>query len=222
MTEKYGSGRFCCRACANTRSQSNETKEKTSNSLKNYYIENPISQEALNIRLANLEKAHLAVKAKAKPRIFGQCAWCGKLIDITSKKNKRQYCDGTCRNQHLNSLREIGSQGMISKWETEFQQLLIENNIKFEANKRDLIPSKLEIDIWIPDHNIAIELNGIWHYSQKPYGKDIAKYNRRLEKDKIKEKEVLELGYQYFVFEDRYIKDTHKFFTDFIQKYLVK
>lgn len=32
MTEKYGSGRFCCKACANTRRHSEKTKEKIANS----------------------------------------------------------------------------------------------------------------------------------------------------------------------------------------------
>jgi len=34
MTEKFGSGRFCSRACANSRVISEETKEKISNKLK--------------------------------------------------------------------------------------------------------------------------------------------------------------------------------------------
>ena len=39
MTEKFGSGRFCSRSCANTRQHSKETKNKISSSnKKTYYL----------------------------------------------------------------------------------------------------------------------------------------------------------------------------------------
>lgn len=34
MTEKFGSGRFCCRACANSRNQMVDIKSKISNTIK--------------------------------------------------------------------------------------------------------------------------------------------------------------------------------------------
>jgi hypothetical protein len=37
MVEKYGSGRFCCKACANTRKHSEETKNKIRESLELKY-----------------------------------------------------------------------------------------------------------------------------------------------------------------------------------------
>lgn len=39
MTEKYASGKFCCRSCANSRKKSNEVRNKISLSLKRNYIE---------------------------------------------------------------------------------------------------------------------------------------------------------------------------------------
>ena len=60
----YGSGRFCSRACANTRRRSAETREKVSNSLKNYFI-----------ALENTDRV---------------CEKCGKIYH--SKDNTRKLC----------------------------------------------------------------------------------------------------------------------------------
>lgn len=160
MTEKYGSGRFCSRACANSKQHSEETKQKIQASTKSYYN----SEEGINkLNLARAKSVE-AIKIKAaqraaikehtiKEHIFSTCAYCGKQIDITNKvKNgaARHYCDGTCRNLHLNRLKEIGGlfNGYnVSKWELELQELLTQYNINFEANKRDLLPCGLEVDI---------------------------------------------------------------------------
>lgn len=81
MTEKFGSGRFCSRACANSH------KKKT-------------------VKVNSAKK----LRVSRKPE-FVACSYCGSLIDISNKKkNKtnRYYCNGTCRNKHLNKLKEIG------------------------------------------------------------------------------------------------------------------
>ena len=58
----------------------------------------------------------------------------------------------------------------LSKPELEIQSLLDSLGIRYSSSDRSVIPP-LELDIVIPDHNLAIEFNGlIWH-SEK-YGKD--------------------------------------------------
>ena len=49
MTEKYGSGRFCCRACANSRSLSEAKKQKIANTLKNKGTHNVICENCGNL-----------------------------------------------------------------------------------------------------------------------------------------------------------------------------
>jgi hypothetical protein len=50
-----------------------------------------------------------------------------------------------------------------NKLETFITDFLNDNDIKFITNSRKIIPPK-EIDIFIPDYNLAIELNGLyWH-----------------------------------------------------------
>lgn len=59
-----------------------------------------------------------------------------------------------------------------SKGEKDLKQFLNELNIKFESNVRNLIPDKKEIDIYIPDMNLAIEYNGIFWHNEKNIGKN--------------------------------------------------
>lgn len=211
--QKFGSGRFCCKACANARHHSAETKQKISSALKG----RPTWCKGLRGIKHSKQKSKRNI-------IFVPCAFCGKQVDISLRKkniNNRYFCNGSCRNRLLNSTKEIGGlfKGYnVSAWEKQVQDLLKKYNIEFEANKRDLIPSRLEIDIWLPQQKIAIELNGIWHYSSKPYGGDEEALRKKQLKDKIKKQEIENLGYKFFAFEDRNIKDVNLFFDDFIKK----
>lgn len=222
MTEKYGSGRFCCKACANTRKPSIEQRAKTSKSVQEYYYthERTANQKAAIRKLGSRQRDH-------RHNIV-QCCWCGKSIDITGKKKTksgRYYCNGTCRNLHLNKLKEIGgiNNGLnVSNWELIFRNLLNKYSIPFEANKRDLLPSGLEVDFWLPEQQVAVELNGIWHYSIKPYNGNEEKFKKRLEKDQQKIAEITQLGYKLYVFEDRNISDFKIFFTEFINNIILK
>lgn len=52
-----------------------------------------------------------------------------------------------------------------SKYELEIESLLLSNNIDFARNNRTII-HPLELDFYIPKHNLAIEFNGTyWHSS---------------------------------------------------------
>lgn len=59
-----------------------------------------------------------------------------------------------------------------SKYEIEIESLLVANNINFKRNDRTTI-HPLELDFYIPEHNLAIEFNGTyWHsslYKDKNY-----------------------------------------------------
>jgi hypothetical protein len=63
-----------------------------------------------------------------------------------------------------------------SIFETLVCDFLTEHNILFERNNRSII-SPLELDIYIPEYNLAIECNGsIWHSDR--YGKKDRNYHR--------------------------------------------
>jgi len=64
------------------------------------------------------------------------------------------------------------------------------------CNSRELIPSGLEIDIYIKDVNLAIELNGPVHYLPI-YGEE--KLLSTQTNDEIKRREAIEAGYRYSI-----------------------
>jgi len=79
----------------------------------------------------------------------------------------------------------------ISKYEEFIKDYLEKNNIKYKQGDRDLI-KPYEIDFLLPEHNIAIEINGVyWHGEQS--GKD--KYYHKNKTDMCKD-----LGYKLIHF----------------------
>ena len=79
MTTKFGSGRFCSRACANARELSDETKAKISQSL---------------VKPDELKVKRIRPKAELKPKIRfikpeDKCLVCGKELKFG---HKSQYC----------------------------------------------------------------------------------------------------------------------------------
>lgn len=75
MAEKYGSGRFCSRACANSHVRTEESREKTSNSLK------------LNNQVSGI-KVKAILKYNSNPNL---CKACGAIIPYEQKR--RKYCN---------------------------------------------------------------------------------------------------------------------------------
>lgn len=217
----YGSGRFCSCKCArafSSKIKRKEINEKVSKTLK-----------GRKLNFCNRWKNH--IKSNKIRFIEGHCEYCNKIINIAyKKKNRRHYCNGKCRNLHLNKLKICGglfNQGKCtSKWEFILQECLNKYNIKFEANNRTILKDGKELDIWLPDYKIGIELNGIWHYSLKPYNHNIHKFFNRIVKDILKDIEMKELGYKLYVIEDKDInsrrqEDFKVFFNNFIEKYIL-
>lgn len=74
----YGSGKFCSRACANSRNHSEEIKKKISNSCKN----------SENVKVANLK---INKKKAESRRVINTCPVCNIGIITTIKRNKRYH-----------------------------------------------------------------------------------------------------------------------------------
>lgn len=91
MTEKFGSGRFCSRACANARDLSDETKEKISKSLS--------KPEKLKVKVLKSSKATIeTAKIEKEPTV---CLICGEPL---GKYNTTGYCTKHL-NEHKQQLR---------------------------------------------------------------------------------------------------------------------
>lgn len=82
VTEKFGSGRFCSRACANRRNHTYEVKQKISNSINNYYNCN-----------------NRQIKYNDNPN---KCLCCGKTLSYDKRRNK--VCSRDCSNKYVSNL----------------------------------------------------------------------------------------------------------------------
>lgn len=81
MTEKYGSGRFCSRSCANSHKHSDETKKKISQSNKNKYEYVEVDGNLITV----YQKSKLDQEIKLKEQKY--------LDKCTKRQNKIQELD---------------------------------------------------------------------------------------------------------------------------------
>lgn len=97
MTEKYGSGRFCSRQCANSHVHTEESKRKTSKTIRNT-ITKKLVQETRSI----------------EPRY---CSICGSILPI--KLKNRKTCSDTCKKEsfRLNAITNgLGGPSKVSSY----------------------------------------------------------------------------------------------------------
>lgn len=114
------------------------------------------------------------------------------------KKSKNNFCSSKCSTIYNNEHRKTGNR--ISKLEMFLQKNL--TGFYFEYNNRTIC-NGLELDIFIPTLNLAIEINGIVHY--KPiYGND--KYNKIIEKDELKKNICYDKCIELIIIKDESLK----------------
>lgn len=120
-------------------SKSNNYQNQINEKFKNLYPD---------IKILNVNKKNLLI----------QCDICQSDYEITKQllyeRYNRKYTICTNCNPIGNSSR--------SGYEVELSDILNNLNVSHETSKRDII--KKELDIYIPKHDIAIEINGLyWH-----------------------------------------------------------
>ena len=131
MTEKYGSGRFCSRSCANTRKHGEETKSKLSNANKNS---------------TSMRKIKLLAEYEQNPKF---CSICGQKLPYDKRNRKtcsdecfkllisKQATDKNFGGYNPNSIKKH-HKGVYknihcdSSWELAFLVYHLDNNIKIE------------------------------------------------------------------------------------------
>lgn len=197
MTEKFGSGRFCCRACANGREQTSDQNKKRSATL----LEHNKSNDLTYNRLVHerLQKNYLA-----NPKY---CKVCNKIIPYELRHHKT--CCTDCAKQSLRQagLKSASTVVKRSKNEIYFAELC--------AKQFDTVYCNLpmfngwDADIIIDNLKIAVLWNGIWHYKQVNKKHSLEQVQTR---DAIKLAEIEKAGYKAYI-----IKDLGKYNKTFVE-----
>ena len=178
MTEFYGSGKFCSRACANTKEHSDETKKKISSSCAKFYADIDITKHADCLPLIQTHSARQQYAVDPK-----LCIICGS--EIPYELRRRTTCNIECYkalaalNAKKNSLGGLTDGcGNYSKhgrykgikcdsiYELVFLIYCLDNNISISRNKKYFSyefegkSRKYYPDFYLPDSNTFIELKG--------------------------------------------------------------
>lgn len=172
MTEYYGSGRFCSRACSNARNHSEEERKKISISLLKTHNNNLSDSELENIYLNNKQNILVKKERLIKEKELENLAKNIKLPVISEEKKKQGY-----------PIRTI-----LSYPEKFWKAVLDNNNIKYEHNVSVWKPgyNNYWLDFLI-DNNIDLEIDGSLHEKQ-----DIRK------KDKVRDNWIEKCGYKIY------------------------
>jgi endogenous inhibitor of DNA gyrase (YacG/DUF329 family) len=159
-----------------------------------------------------------------KPKLPYNCEQCNKEVlrseyQISKNKNGFVFCSRSCRmtHQNLNNKKKYGCRK--SKAEIYLSNLIKDKfpNIILSENDRSILPSKLEIDIAIPERKLAIELNGPVHYFPI-YGENRLKTCQN--KDILKQQEIVQLGWSLLAIDVSRLnskKKTEQFLVEYFE-----
>jgi hypothetical protein len=199
MVEKFGSGRFCSRACANSRVKTAADKAKVSESL--------LSSEKLSRRKAEQRADYLL-----RPN---SCVVCGSTLPWELRRART--CGSTACISRCNScagraggLKSVQMQSNTrrSKNEIEFAELCKEAFAEVSCNASMF--DGWDADVIIHDYNIAVLWNGIWHYKKVREKHSVEQVQSR---DRIKMQLIKANGYIPYV-----IKDLGKANSQFVRE----
>ena len=143
---------ICCDFC-------NTKFYRVKNTVRSNFIKN-------NKTFSCSRKCQNALRYKNK-RIDVNCTSCNKIISKTLseiKKVNNTFCSQSCAATYNNKTLVKKQGTRRSKFEIyiEEQLTILYPDLEIHYNRKDAIGS--ELDIYIPSLNLAIELNGIFHY----------------------------------------------------------
>lgn len=197
MTEKFGSGRFCSRACANTRTHSESTKLK------------------ISISVSKSSKTNKIIRPKKPICIESICTICGNTF-IRKSRKPRATCSEECLHKlrvlkSANAMQRLGYRKTVysqfkfgtykgiecdSSWELAFLVYCLDHNIPIKRNVDGFayVYDNLE-RTFFPDflvENTYYEIKGVWSaqvvskVEQFPKDKNLVVIDRKKMKKYIK------------------------------------
>lgn len=204
MTEKFGSGRFCSRACANAREVYDTTKAKISNSVKADY------KKSSN-KYSVLREQYLL-----NPKI---CTICG--APLLYEMRFRKTCSDTCFQIALSNAGKTSAHSSVkrSKNEVAFCELCEDYFGKENVLHNEPMFNGWDADIIIPEYKLAILWNGPWHYKKITTEHSLEQVQNR---DRLKRIEITACGFTPYIIKDLSKANKNKVLTEFnlLLKYL--
>lgn len=181
MTEKFGSGKFCSRACANTREHSLETKQK---------IQQGVARQA--------QSKHVETK-QAYLHNPNYCVICGKVLPYTMRF--RSTCSEECLHNATSAAGRLAASKLEKRSKNEIAFCtLCENH--FGAKNvlhNETIFNGWDADIILLNYKVAILWNGPWHYYKVTEKHNLAQVQNR---DQIKISEIIKAGFRPYIIKD--------------------
>lgn len=127
------------------------------------------------------------IQGWCKPTILVECLYCKKQFHKKPKqiRSEKHFCNLTCFAKHTNNIGKfqpkISKRSKLEKW-LESNLVSQYPNIHFQFNKRKHIGH--ELDIFIPELKVAIEINGVYHY-RPIYGEDKLNKIQKTDQQKV-------------------------------------
>ena len=173
ILEKYGVNHY---------SKTDEFKEKSKEThLENYGVDHYSKTDEFKEKC---EKTNLEKYGVTNPSKKHYNADYKNIFDNIEEFEKMLYEHGTYKladliNCDSSTIHRVASQNNIilpprpkSYQEEIMTDFLLENNIPFISNTKKILPSGKELDFYFPDHNLAIEINGLYWHTEISGGKD--------------------------------------------------
>lgn len=190
METYYGSGRFCCKSCANKRDYSEETKFKIGKSVKGQ-----------NRRKKNEEEYY---------KNPNTCKVCGNVLSY--EKRNRKTCCKDCYAVYDREIQKRFSPVQRSKNEIDFCNMCIDFFGSDNVVNNEKMFNGWDADVILPQYKIAVLWNGPWHYEKITKNQ---KFEQIKNRDRIKLCEIQKCGYVPYIIKDMGQADYAKVVREF-------
>lgn len=192
MTQKFGSGVFCCRSCANKRTLSNEIKEKIKFSVIDFNEHNEAQQA---------RRKEQTEKYNKNPK---HCKYCGKIIPYESRKRKTCGDENCIKTLRHNGAVKGGVNSASKIIKRSKNEILFCNMCENQFGAENVLHNIVMFNGWDADvillkEKIAILWNGPWHYRKIKKNHSVKQVQNR---DKIKIKEIKKCGFTPYIIKD--------------------